>query len=141
MGKVFANHIFERGYDYYCENAVGNIDISVDSITADVAGTKVYEVEIYLENGKVTDMYCSCPYASDGKHCKYMAAVLYEWSEREDEQEGTVVANEDLILQAYNTETFKKKLAAVEELVEGSSEEDVRSFLATVLSEDERLLL
>lgn len=26
--KLFAIHIFERGYDYYFENAVENLDIS-----------------------------------------------------------------------------------------------------------------
>lgn len=31
-------------------------------------------------------MYCSCPYALDGRNCKHMAAVLYEWSENEAEE-------------------------------------------------------
>ncbi len=30
--KLFELHILERGYNYYCENAVENLDISADII-------------------------------------------------------------------------------------------------------------
>lgn len=85
--KLFEAHILERGYDYYLENAVENIDISADIIRADVIGSEDYKVEISVNNGEVTDMYCSCPYAVGGRYCKHMAAVLYEWSENEEEEE------------------------------------------------------
>lgn len=84
--KLFAIHILERGYDYYIENAVENLDVSDDIIRADVTGSEDYEVEIFLSSGEVTDMYCSCPYALDGRNCKHMAAVLYEWSEKGREE-------------------------------------------------------
>lgn len=141
--KLFANQILERGYDYYCENAVENLEISEDMIRADVIGSEDYEVEIFLNNKDVTDMYCSCPYASDGRNCKHMAAVLYEWSNREKEEEQST-KNEtkiDLFEPAYTINAYKKKLTAVEELVGGAKEEDVRSFLVSVLAEDEKLLL
>lgn len=141
--KLFTNQILERGYDYYCENAVENLDISEDMIRADVIGSEDYEVEISLNNKDVTDMYCSCPYASDGRNCKHMAAVLYEWSNREKEEEQST-KNEtkiDLFEPAYTINAYKKKLTAVEELVGGAKEEDVRSFLVSVLAEDEKLLL
>ncbi len=141
--KLFAIHILERGYDYYCDDAVENMEVSDDIIRADVIGSEDYEVEISLSNGEVTDMYCSCPYASDGRNCKHMAAVLYEWSENEveekKEEENTI--NTDLFQPAYTANSYKKKQTAVEKLVRGANEEDVRSFLAAVLSEDEKLLL
>lgn len=141
--KLFAIHILERGYDYYCENAVENLNIFDDIIRADVIGSEDYEVEISLNNQDVTDMYCSCPYASDGRNCKHMAAVLYEWSDREKEEEQSTEneTNIDLFEPAYTINAHKKKLAAVEELVSGAKEEDVRSFLVSVLAEDEKLLL
>lgn len=141
--KLFARHILERGYDYYCENTVENLDISEDIIRADVIGSEDYEVEISLNNGEVTDMYCSCPYALEGRNCKHMAAVLYEWSENEVEEEKEIgkEKNADFFLQAYTVNACKKKISAVEELVSGAKEEDVRSFLVAVLSEDEKLLL
>lgn len=139
--KLFATHILERGYDYYLENAVENIDISEDIIRADVIGSEDYEVEISVNNGEVTDMYCSCPYALDGRNCKHMAAVLYEWSEDEDEEESAKEVNTDLFQPAYTINAYKKKVAAVEELVSGATEDEVRSFLVAVLAEDEKLLL
>ncbi|MBQ2980700.1 MAG: SWIM zinc finger family protein [Lachnospiraceae bacterium] len=139
--RLFATHILERGYDYYLENTVENIDISEDIIRADVIGSEDYEVEISVNNGEVTDMYCSCPYALDGKNCKHMAAVLYEWSEDAEEEESANVVREDLFQPAYTINAYKKKVSAVEELVSGAEEKVVRSFLVTVLAEDEKLLL
>ena len=42
-----------------------------------VSGSDDYEVNIYFSDGEIEDMYCDCPYASDGNNCKHMAAVLY----------------------------------------------------------------
>ena len=141
--KLFAIHILERGYDYYCDDAVENMEISDDIIRADVIGSEDYEVVISLSNGQVTDMYCSCPYALDGRNCKHMAAVLYEWSENEAEEKKDEenAINTDLFQPAYTVNSHKKKLTAVEGLVSGANEEEVRSFLAAVLAEDEKLLL
>ena len=138
--KLFAIHILERGYDYYCDDAVENMEISDDIIRADVIGTEDYEVEISLSNGEVTEMYCSCPYALDGRNCKHMAAVLYEWSENYmDEEEET--ERTDLLKSEFTINSYEKKRTAVEELVVSAKEEDVRSFLMSVLTEDEKLLL
>lgn len=119
------------------------MEISDDIIRADVIGSEDYEVEISLSNGEVTDMYCSCPYALDDRNCKHMAAVLYEWSENEAEEKKDEenAINTDLFQPAYTVNSHKKKLTAVEGLVSGANEEDVRSFLAAVLAEDEKLLL
>lgn len=138
--KLFATHILERGCDYYLENAVKNIDIAEDIIKADVIGSEDYEVEISVNNGEVTDMYCSCPYAVDGKNCKHMAAVLYEWSEDAGEKAAKEI-NVDLFQPAYTINAYKRKVSAVEELVSGATEEEVRSFLMAVLAEKEELLL
>ena len=119
--KLFAIHILERGYDYYCDDAVENMEISDDIIRADVIGSEDYEVEISLSNGEVTDMYCSCPYALDGRNCKHMAAVLYEWSENgaEEKKDEENAINTDLFQPAYTVNSHKKKLTAVEGLVSG----------------------
>ena len=50
--RLFAARILERGYDYYCDDAVENMEIAADSIRADVIGTEEYEVEITLRNGE-----------------------------------------------------------------------------------------
>ena len=151
--KLFASHILERGYDYYCDGAVGNIEIGRDDLRADVVGTEDYEVEISLNDGKVTDMYCSCPYAAGGNNCKHMAAVLYEWTaDIMDEDEPEDTDNEDmdndadaesmdLFEPAVTVCDYKKKSAAVEKLVTSAERDIVQAFLVSVLAEDKKLLL
>lgn len=153
MAKLFASHILERGYDYYCDGAVENIEIGRDDIRADVVGTEDYEVEISLNDGKVTDMYCSCPYAAGGNNCKHMAAVLYEWTaDIMDEDEPEDTDNEDmdndadaesmdLFEPAVTVCDYKKKSAAVEKLVTSAERDIVQAFLVSVLAEDKKLLL
>ena len=151
--KLFASHILERGYDYYCDGAVENIEIGRDDIRADVVGTEDYEVEISLNDGKVTDMYCSCPYAAGGNNCKHMAAVLYEWTaDIMDEDEPEDTDNEDmdndadaesmdLFEPAVTVCDYKKKSAAVEKLVTSAERDIVQAFLVSVVAEDKKLLL
>ena len=151
--KLFASHILERGYDYYCDGAVENIEIGRDDIRADVVGTEDYEVEISLNDGKVTDMYCSCPYAAGGNNCKHMAAVLYEWTadimdedepedtDNEDEDDDEDAESMDLFKPAVTVCDYKKKSAAVEKLVTSAERDIVQAFLVSVLAEDKKLLL
>ena len=151
--KLFASHILERGYDYYCDGAVENIEIGHDDIRADVVGTEDYEVEISLNDGKVPDMYCSCPYAAGGNNCKHMAAVLYEWTadimdenepedtDNEDMDDDADAESMDLFEPAVTVCDYKKKSAAVEKLVTSAERDIVQAFLVSVLAEDKKLLL
>jgi len=148
--KLFATHILERGYDYYLENAVENIDISEEIIRADVIGSEDYEVEISVNNGEVTDMYCSCPYASDGNNCKHMAAVLYEWDDCEFddddlddayEDEDEYDEDEDIFVPTLSKSDYAKKENEIKALISKTDVEVVRTFLTSVLLEDEKLLL
>lgn len=151
--KLFASHILERGYDYYCDGAVENIEIGHDDIRADVVGTEDYEVEISLNDGKVTDMYCSCPFAAGGNNCKHMAAVLYEWTadimdenepedtDNEDVDDDEDAESMDLFEPAVTVCDYKKKSAAVEKLVTSAERDIVQAFLVSVLAEDKKLLL
>lgn len=151
--KLFASHILERGYDYYCDGAVENIEIGRDDLRADVVGTEDYEVEISLNDGKVIDMYCSCPYATGGNNCKHMAAVLYEWTadimdedepedtDNEDMDDDEDAESMDLFEPAVTVCDYKKKSAAVGKLVTSAERDIVQAFLVSVLAEDKKLLL
>ena len=81
-------------------------------------------------------MYCSCPYALDGRNCKHMAAVLYEWSENEAEEKKDEenAINTDLFQPAYTVNSHKKKLTAVEGLVSGVVERVQRNLACTPAS-------
>lgn len=64
--SLFMDHILDRGYDYYADNAVEDIKIEENRVAAIVCGTENYEVEISLQGEDVATMYCSCPYAASG---------------------------------------------------------------------------
>lgn len=145
--NLFEEHILERGYSYYLENAVENLDISADIIKADVIGSEEYEVEISLDDdGEIEEMYCSCPYADGGRNCKHMAAVLYEWENNQREDDPSKKRKEadperDLFLTAHTKDAYDRKIKAVRKLVEKADIEIVRSYLTSVLMDDEKLLV
>lgn len=70
--ELFDDLILERGYEYAQEGAVDHVRKVGEAIYATVHGTEDYHVKI-----DDNDMFCDCPYAKEGAHCKHMAAVLY----------------------------------------------------------------
>ncbi|MGN1277219.1 MAG: SWIM zinc finger domain-containing protein, partial [Floccifex sp.] len=88
---LFTNRILDRGWDYYNKKAVEDLVITDQEISATVTGNQDYEVNILIEKNEIIDMYCSCPYAAKGNKCKHMAAVLFTYSEKEEEIEQDVL--------------------------------------------------
>ncbi|MHB8964101.1 MAG: SWIM zinc finger family protein, partial [Saccharofermentanales bacterium] len=74
--ELFKSHIYERGEAISFSDSINITHKSADLITAIVEGTEYYDVRIMMENGYITDMSCTCPYADTGENCKHMAAVL-----------------------------------------------------------------
>ena len=72
----FTSLILMRGKKYFEEGCVGCIQHTNNTYFACVEGSYDYGVYITIENGGITDMSCSCPYA-ETDNCKHMAAVLY----------------------------------------------------------------
>lgn len=138
--KLFDLRILERGYDYYCENAVEDMEVTEDSISASVMGTEEYEVEILLFDDEITDMHCCCPYAEEGRNCKHMAAVLYEWSSSEQEEVVQVNGKTDLFGSTHTMNAYQKKRDSVSKLVEAAERETLTLFLTDILMDSEKLL-
>lgn len=69
-----------------------------------------------------------------------MAAVLFVWSESDIYGDRETEENPDLFEPALTTNAYKKKMATIEKLVRNAKEEDVFSFLTTILAENEKLL-
>ena len=70
--ELFDDLILERGYEYAQEGAVDHVRKMGHMIYATVHGSNDYHIKITKDK-----MYCDCPYAKQGSHCKHMAAVLY----------------------------------------------------------------
>ena len=59
---LFNPIILKRGYDYYKENKVSNIDVSSNQIFGIVNGKENYFVTIDLFHNKIDSAECTCPY-------------------------------------------------------------------------------
>ena len=139
--KLFSKTILDRGYEYYCDGAVENFYFSDNIISAAVAGSEDYEVEIVLSENKIEDMYCSCPYASDGNNCKHMAAVLYARDKSGDNNSVKKDTDDILFKPAYTMNSCNAKRTAIEKLIAQADDNTVRSFLADILTDNEKLCM
>lgn len=99
--ELFDDLILERGYEYAQEGAVDHVRRAKNIIYATVHGSKDYHVKIEGEN-----MYCDCPYAEGGTHCKHMAALLYYLDSH-------LVADEDVIIDQMNEKQAKELLKKI----------------------------
>jgi len=75
---IFTDIILARGAEYCKKGVVKELKQNDTSINADVVGTETYHVHIELQNQRIPELTCDCPYAADGSRaCKHMAAVLF----------------------------------------------------------------
>ena len=124
---LFQEHILARGKAYYFEGAVLELHKTEHGYHAVVEGTEDYEVDIKMEGKRVCEMYCSCPYAEDGNHCKHMAAVLFEIEEQNEE---------DILTEGTCPDDQEKEL---EEIIERIPEEELRSFVKGIATQDSEI--
>ena len=75
LDRDFPGHILSRGYQYFQEERVREVEMAREAFRAEVRGSndRVYIVKGELPFGKLRTN-CTCPY---GAHCKHEAAVLY----------------------------------------------------------------
>lgn len=72
--KWIPKYIIDRGYEYYEEGHVEDVEIHDKKVFAFVTGNAGnYEVIIDLED--FAESSCECPYEN---YCKHMAAVVYD---------------------------------------------------------------
>lgn len=75
----FASRIVERGRRYYRGHRVYGLQFDDEgNFSASVRGSRLYHVSgNYDADGRLSNLVCNCPYATDGNLCKHMAAVLF----------------------------------------------------------------
>lgn len=140
--KYFSKKVLDRGYNYYLEGRITEIECENGVYFATVSGNYEYSVQIEpLMNGEY-DMFCDCPHAQDGYNCKHMAAVLYhiESLNQNHSKNKNMIINQinqcdskeliqflsELLIEDYHLyQTFKKKfhLLTKEELLENIKHE------------------
>ncbi|MEZ5041308.1 MAG: hypothetical protein R2828_15530 [Saprospiraceae bacterium] len=72
LTMLFPVNILGRGFTYYYEEWVKNIQIGSESIKATIQGNENYTTQV-LQKGNEVYGNCNCPF--DGK-CKHLAALV-----------------------------------------------------------------
>ena len=128
--NYFAPQILKRGFDYYRSGCVLSLDEddTENCIEAVVSGTEDYFVNIYLDKShkNIVEMYCDCPYAEDGSHCKHMAAVLY-------------AVDDNLRNVPDKTSNCTKQVKSIEEIIESLTENKAKELLLFAAEKDKKL--
>ena len=103
---------FERGYEYFRNGHVGDLDIRGGQTLALVSGTDLYRVQL-LHDGTRLDGSCNCP-ASDGiVFCKHCVATALELRDQLAESALTTAeCVNDGILKAYLSEQDPETLVS-----------------------------
>ncbi|GAB2027311.1 SWIM zinc finger family protein [Lactovum odontotermitis] len=121
--SLFQPHILKRGYEYYDDGRIEDFKSEDNRLTATVFGTEDYQVEITLKNGFPENCSCTCPYASTGRPCKHLAAVLF-YLENSPE---------------YLKEVREKNEAMTNNLFDLANEQQIGDFLFKLLLNGEKL--
>ena len=69
--------IYKRGLEYFREGRVHIRSINETSVTAVADGTEIYNVSINVQDSKIKEFFCTCPYYHTmGCSCKHIIATL-----------------------------------------------------------------
>lgn len=123
----FTDVILKRGYSYFDHDKISQLKQEPYGIGAIIKGTENYHVTIDLKDKQVTDMYCDCPYASQGHNCKHMAAALFACSDLGS-------------MNDVKQKIEEKRKQKIKEMIENTSRSKIDEFLFDELSHNEILL-
>jgi hypothetical protein len=125
--------VFERGGTYARSGAVSALTPLTGSdpgVRARVAGTRPYEVEVWLAEGNVEGS-CDCPNGSDGWFCKHQVAVALVWRDELAGREPTLdpAAQKNVQATAKRAQTVRDRRQALAEFLNRQSAADLAARL------------
>ena len=132
----FSSRILNRGYEYYENGNVLDIERTEDGYTATVAGSWEYTVTIDVdEDGAFIDADCDCPYSQDGNYCKHEAAVLYALELDGDEYSDDIPAKTNADIKPVAAEeTHETSESKIMEIVKKMKKEELESLILDLTS-------
>lgn len=129
MQEFFDDVIFERGLDYFYEDRVQEVCRRKGNFYSTVEGTYPYNVRIEIKDNDIEDMYCNCPYADEGYHCKHMAATLIYIEQNLE----SILTDKDIEKQiAKRTKEIEKHLSNI-------SDQQLRQYIADIALDNENI--
>ena len=104
--------IYKRGLEYFREGRVHIRSIDENSVTSVADGTEIYNVSVKVEDSKIKEYFCTCPYYHTmGCSCKHIIATLkmcqkeLEKTPSHDNANDTIAA---LLCSEYQKQTLTK---------------------------------
>ena len=150
--NLFEERILDRGQDIFDGNGVDEYEESERGLRAYVGLESEYDVYISHKDGKITSMYCDCPYAKHGYNCKHMAALLLanEYFEEQEKEETVSLFGDEFDVHPYYFDLkkimaddytiYKSAYEKALELMENKEYSDV-SFELRFNYDDEQILV
>ncbi len=138
--------IRKRGYLYFLNGSVSDLEYSQLNASAVVTGSQKYYVKIAFDEQKYpVDLSCSCPFSDTGV-CKHIIAVLYTLNEHrffngtENDYLGENVAvNNDKPKNSVLTPELRKKwLKEIEQKKEAAKFEEFNRKISVLIKKDEK---
>jgi hypothetical protein len=78
LASKFRANIRHRGAEYYLQHRVHIVRGSASELSANVIGSRTYEVALNFSKGRLS-VWCECPhFADNGKLCKHLWATIVE---------------------------------------------------------------
>lgn len=118
--RLAGQSAYERGSELYDAKKVLNLKFTQQSISAQVLGTKLYQVELT----RVADSYdggCNCPASEGFDFCKHCVAVLLEYADQVQQFEDMKSGPPSERVQAYISQLDESELkSAMYQLVSDS---------------------
>lgn len=132
----FSSRILNRGYEYYENGNVLDIEKTEDGYTATVEGSWEYTVTIDVDDeGDFIDADCDCPYSQDGNYCKHEAAVLYALELDGDEYSDDIPAKTNADIKPVAAEeTHETSESKIREIVKKMKKEELESLILELAS-------
>lgn len=116
--------ILNRGYDYFLNEAVTHLEhMKLGTWSSLVEGSQDYSVVIKLDNDKIKEWDCDCPY-DYGPICKHVVATLYAIE--------NMNKNPDINKKIKSNKTTKKP-SSLDEIFSKVSKQELQDFITNSL--------
>lgn len=119
LRNIAGDKVFDRGVAYHKEGAVDITNLEENCVRASIVGSKIYEAELKLANGKISG-HCSCPADRDFGFCKHLVATALTVNDMKTNAAQKTKSRIDLV-RDYLHELPKESLVA---MIMGQAESD-----------------
>lgn len=131
---LFDAKILARGFSYFTSGRVDNFKLNNKEITANIIGSKIYNVYINLnEFDQIEECYCDCPHFLEGNYCKHLVASLYKYESYIEKE--NYIKDDDLYLDVKEEEITPN----LNSLIENLERNKLNKFLSEALNSNESL--